>query len=516
SGTLEYEAAGGGALSFPVTSAATWKLAETPDQPYLALLGNESDFHAAATNETYNFSLEANPLYVPRVATIGVTSSDDNFAGREFYIKQKSADPFIIITDPTNGDDPPTHAHEFTSSATKTVTFTTNAKWKFTIDDATYANVITGASETKDATHDLGATPTGPENGSVTFTPAAGAGTLPAGTTWTTVTFSTVNPDGAPEDTKEITFSRVVPVNWIFKGYSLDGLSTPTLPTTGTYVTVPKSGGDVWLHAETNTGWYGKMGSTVVNTPAVSGYEANSTRKMVVPALVAATAASWTGNTDSRIWYGYKLDGSEAPDPEASHYFHARQAPYTLDVTNVPSGMVDPISGNGTVTVTVTTDAPSFSLVLKVNGTNDQVGSLSGSGNGSKTVTVNRITDATYSRIVNIINSYDGSVRASFTQYREPEYVLSSNIANRPSSATCPSGYTVLYSSSDQSGSNINGLTVYDWSRQLIPNQTGIYIGIYYLSPSAPRMATCNITNGVISVTKTNTWDQQYWVCKRN
>jgi hypothetical protein len=504
SGTLEYEALGGSSLSFPVTSGVPWKLEEKPDQTYLEL--SDAGEQPAATGEPYYFSLEANPLYVPRTATIKVSSSNEDFAERTFDIRQKSVDPFIIITDPTDGGDPPVHEHAFTSSATKTVTFTTNAKWKFTVDDATYANVITDASETKDATHDLGATPTGPEDGSVIFTPATGAGTLPAGTISTKVKFFTADHAGASENMKEVTFSRVIPENWTFLGYSLDGGAYTTPPATLSRPNNPAT--NVWLHAQTNVNWYGRRNSdSPVNTPTVTGYMANSTRTVTVTALDVNTKTSWadngTGNVDTQIWYGYKLNGGQ-PAPNATDYFTVQQAPYTLS-TNKPANMGEL---DVSVTVNVTTTAPSYSLVLMVNGTTTEVGRTGWqSSELSPTIDVKPNTGST--RQINITNGVTGKVLTYFDQPYSRDYRFIGPYSNVgwdgsvPLGVTCPTGY------------HLHFYGVYEGARIQDRNGNTFPVGNYYVIGSEYIAEYWLNRDVIISDGGLLSWGKSSWIVQK-
>ncbi|MDR1273096.1 MAG: DUF4906 domain-containing protein [Odoribacteraceae bacterium] len=399
-----YAAAGVTDQTFPVSSEATWKLATAESD--LALEDKPGWYAATSTDYLYHFSLAANPGYTLRNITVNVTSSHSDFAPRDFKISQEAVGPYITITEPSS----PYNFGE--SGMAIEVKFTTNATWTFATD-ATYANVIANASGATAGTPYpiAGVAPTAPKDGSVTFTPSTGA--LMAGTKSTKVTFNT-NPAGSP---REIIFNRVVPVDFTFLGYSWDGSSAPTLPP-GTPLAVAKAGGSVWIHAATNVNWYGTIDALVTNTPAVTVPATNSTREMVVPLLDVEEALSWTGDTDTQVWYGHKLDKITGdPDPDPGDYFNVRQQKYALTV-----GSSNPTYTS--VSLNVQTDAPWFELTLNSDSDGHEVGHLYEDEEG--TYPVDLETNSTgAARPINILNKYTGEVKHTFSQpyFMAPVYI---------------------------------------------------------------------------------------------
>jgi hypothetical protein len=315
--------------------------------------------------------------------------------------------PYITITDPTS-------PYSFGESGpAKEVKFTTNAKWKFATD-ATYDDVIAsveteGASASANTPYDLGATALSPENGSATFTPVTGAGTLAAGTKSTKITFNT-DPVGSPTD---ITFSRIVPANWTFKS------SDPAPPTK-----IPASGGDVTLTANTNLAWWGRQGTDPVKNvysgipagTAPTAYKADDQVKVTVPARSETVDASWQTTPSVAIQAGYDAQ-SDVPAISTPKSISFTQDKYMISVTDVPSSIT---FYDTEVTITVTTDAQEYSLVFNDASNNDVIANVTGTS-GPKTITVGA-NSSSAERIINIMNKYGGEVLASFTQQGELDY----------------------------------------------------------------------------------------------
>jgi hypothetical protein len=376
---------------------------------------------------------------------------------------QEGWPPVLAITDPTDGGNPAAHEHDFGTSATaKTVALETNAPWKFTIDDATaYAKVIASSGGiTAGVTQPVAPyTPDLPNlSRSVTFTPETGYTNSEYGTLFTaSVTFATIAGGGATEATpKTVTFSREEPSRFAFLGYSLDAGVTvvPTASIASPVVLPSNASSTVRLYAETNRDWFGKLDAAQVNGN-VSGYVANSYVN-----LATITARSWdvgtsyTANADKIVYYGH----DDLADVNA---FTVRQPPYTFAVSAPSPSTVAGVGGQ--VAVTVTTNAPSYTLNL-ITGTSTNVGSVSGNrtdsdvtnhANGTwsqtKTIDVNNNPGAT-ARTVNIIHPYYAYTPArSFTQAQTYQYYIPSNTASLPTSqselmtvAICPQGYSLL------------------------------------------------------------------------
>jgi hypothetical protein len=281
--------------------------------------------------------------------------------------------------------------------------------------------------------------PTVKVNEEVAFKPVAASSASLAGKIPTVVTFTTDNHSGATAATDKVTLNRIVPEEWTFLGYSLTGSSATAFPTTSTYLTVTSAGATVWLHAKTNTGWYGLVNADVVTTPVLTAAEANSTRAMVIPGLDPTKNTSWedysSANLDTKIQYGYKLNASNKPDPGANDYFHARQTPYTLYVTYEPATY-------NSVYLNVSTNAPTFYLdVINEGGwtVSDQLSKTTGGRYG---VNLERHYNISTPQQLKVINAKTGAVKCSFTQPGTDYRLYPVSVSGYgPSSFACPAGW---------------------------------------------------------------------------
>jgi hypothetical protein len=368
---------------------------------------------------------------------------------------QEGWPPVLAITDPTDGGNPAAHEHDFGTSATpKTVTLETNAPWKFTIDDATaYAKVIANSGGiTAGATQSV--SPYTPDQtplaaGGVTFTPATGYTTGEYGTLLTaSVTFATNAGGGATEATpKTVTFSREVPSRFVFLGYSLDAGVTVVPPASivSPVALPPGVSSTVRLHAETNRDWFGKLDAAQASRD-LSVYEAYSYVDLAtITARSVSDGASYTDNADKTVYYGH----AALADVTA---FTVRQPPYTASVTGIPSTV--PALGVS-LSFTVTTNAPTYSLVMKAGSSNvtPTVSGLPGDagvtgslpGTWSKAHTGVSLDDNPGSaRTITVwINGVKNA--GSFTQNAGPSLYMAGPVTSTDptySNITCAAGYT--------------------------------------------------------------------------
>jgi hypothetical protein len=474
--------AAGGDQTFTVTSEAPWRLAGGAG---LLELGDETGFHPAATGYPYHFTLQANPGYVERETTISATSSDANFfpPTRDFPVRQAAAGPYIDVTsgNPVVLDSP---------AAETTVTFDTNARWTFATD-GDYATVFASAVASPG---DLGATPTAPKNGSVTFTPALDGTSGKGGTgVSTVVTFKTLaGIEGVEEDEEAVTFSGTIPSLWNLLGYSLNGGSYSALPATLTRPNTPAT--NIYFHAATNVDWCARREDLEpVTTPSIAGYTSNSTRLVTVPALDASEKTSWedngTGNVETRLWYGPGPDEDGQPDPANS--FVVTQAPYKL----TPSASEISLTS---VKVNVTTAATSYWIDLKAGD------AILATTNGLTTVKSNTFTvdmnKGTSARTVAIVNGVTGKQVGSFSQPAAPELILIGTIhipqgnENGVSNLPCPGGYKQLKT---PNAGEMTERVVYDINGKLHADANVVYLcnwdNTFYYTHNA------HITKGIIT-----------------
>jgi hypothetical protein len=445
--------AAAGDYTFTVKSEAPWQLAENPDETFLEL-EDESGYHPVSTAFTYNFSLTSNmDSFTPREVEIDVTSSDP-----EFYpipailptfkiVQREGAIPFIDIDDPTD------YPYDF--GLAKTVTFQTNANWKFTTD-ANYASVIGSESVTPDQDQTTAATPTVPVAGSVTFSPASSSTDL-AGSKSTSVTFQTVTPAGVTDDSEAISFSRVIPASF----------SVSSDPVTGTDIGTAAS--TVTLTANTNIRWWGRLGDsgTKINSAVLTAPKTNDQVTVTVPVLAWDAVASWSASTVT-VQAGYNAQTDITASTPVVFTFN--RPAYTLSVNN-PG---DIGFGVTSVTLTVTKTAPTCSIVFKIHGTSTIVGSTTTSGS---TATISVAANSGTARSIDITNGVTGQILYTITQAESPLYYLDGpysewlSLADVQGRGRCPAGYHVDV---DFSVYNV----AYWLNGSLIPN--GTYIILYY------------------------------------
>ena len=295
-----------GEYTFPVASDVTWKL--NTQAAFVTLEASESTaaYHPAISSYTYPFKLAASTSYSDRTAIVNVSSSDDPTFHTSFDIVQKGWSPVLNITDRTNGKTPATHFYNFgTSGDSKEVKIETNAHWKYTVVDGSLANMIESATVSSDDVQSLGQSYTpdkGVVNTSVILKPST-SGKIPdvyGGTEISTrLKFETITEDSqAKEVEKELLLIRTVPV--YFK------LTSPTS------LTVPASGEDLTITAETNVQWYIKLGSTTWLNKEITGYVASSS--FLLKASDVGRLPNDSSNITRKVKYGIIKNGvAESP-----------------------------------------------------------------------------------------------------------------------------------------------------------------------------------------------------------
>ncbi|MDR0544029.1 MAG: leucine-rich repeat protein [Odoribacteraceae bacterium] len=155
-----------GTYAFDATSEITWKL--STDQKWITLETSENDpsYHPPALpSYHYEFGLWDNTQsFLPRSATINVASDNPRFPSLpSFEIVQSGTPPALAIT--------PGTIELSASTGPLPVTLSTNAPWRFTVDDA-YRSVVGSESVPPDATQNADRTtpaPVLPEQ--ISFTP---------------------------------------------------------------------------------------------------------------------------------------------------------------------------------------------------------------------------------------------------------------------------------------------------------------------------------------------------------
>jgi hypothetical protein len=432
-GTLDYPAAADD-YAFTVTSEARWQL--STGESYLTL--GETTEQPATASVPYKFTLESNvDSYAPRVAPVVVTSSDPDFYPdpRTFYIRQAGTKPFIDITDPAS------LTHSFGTAPTmKTVTFSTNAKWKF-ITSTGYADVIASADVAENTVSGAATMPTVPVTGSVTFTPSTSNAGWGGSTKSTDVTFSTaVGIGGVAEETEEVTLTRVVPAEFLITGED---------PADGS--TVAATAFDVTVTANTNLKWWVlRLGSGVKDETGVpSTYSTGVTRTVNIPARPTRNADSWTTNGPTiTVQAGYDAQNDAMANNPASYTY--TQLPYTLGVEAPES------SYGASVTLTVTTNAPEYWIILKESdGTGTQLYSSGWTTGESKTVLLEQVNGT---RRVDVVNGLTGTVLTTFNQpgNAKVSHVVLVQVTNPIGSIdgvivnlTCPDGYVKKWNGND-------------------------------------------------------------------
>jgi hypothetical protein len=431
-----YSAAGGTNFSFYVNSPeAVWTLTPASNTFFTPSDGGE---HAKGNNISYGFSLGSNASsFVTRDVVLEATSTNPEFypspaAKPTVTITQAAgATPSITINKGTNE-----YPHTFSGGTSKTLSFSTNAPWQI-IETTNYTSVI---GDVKRGTDPLA---TG-----MTYTTASAAPTTPATeqivisppTTSTGMArlienvFTLQTATGAlPEAQDAVTFKHVVPPVFNITPSPTDGTTIGTSQTnitlTATNVNIPW-----WGEA---TGFTNTKQSSNISTP-----QTTDQLTVTIPAQELNVASSWTSSS-VEVQAGYDAQTGIAAHHET---FTFPRPAFYINLANVPAS----ISGYETsISMDVTTNVSSYTLDLEVDGSNpvENVGSLTSSGNGSKTIDV---ADAATARTINIVNSYTGATLTSFDQAASI-VVMFAQLSNAPAQlqpntdlpagVTCPTGY---------------------------------------------------------------------------
>jgi hypothetical protein len=411
-GFLEYPADGGNKLSFPVTSEASWNLAEETDQPYLELLENETDEHPATTGYTYNFSLTSNVAsYLPRSATIKVTSSDFYPNPRTFEIRQAGTPPYFNVTDPTN-----LTLDYGTATTAKPVAYETNAPWYFTAGTG-FSDVVASVNATAGTMYNTGAAPDVKSTGSVSFTPSTNATVGKGGTTAsTTAVFTTAHGvSGLNEITRTVTLSRTIPA--VFEVTANTHPSGQTIAATAATVS---------LTATTNLSWWLRQtsGTTTSSSATVGDYVSGSQLSVTIPARSTSDADSWTRSQEVKIEAGYEAQNGLAGETTVN--YNLTRSAYTCEVE------VNAVSKNS-VTITVTTNAGSVPIRLNV-GTADGKEVRGATPVTTDTQTTWELERTVGDRVICIVNATSGKVERTFEQPGSGGYYYYGK-------APCPEGW---------------------------------------------------------------------------
>ncbi|MDR1415129.1 MAG: BACON domain-containing protein [Odoribacteraceae bacterium] len=425
-----------GDYTLTVRSEAPWQLQEILSNPSAMLALPDDKIHAAnpVTPYTYTFHLEAFPAVDyndSRVAIARITADELDLpaSAREIPVRQGGA-PYLIVTDPAG------KTHEFTTSTPRPVTFKTNAGWLFTTD-AAFADVIAGAthgglpvaaSEAKTGS----TSPVAEVEEEVTFTPHPVSLTSPAGLLTTTVTFTTVNPDGAPEDSDAVTFSRFIPENWEF--VSVIPATSSVSPAIHPAATTAR------VNARTNINWYAQRLGTSLwpKEYTATTIVAHGDDYVDVPLSERPLNALSSWNADTTVVF---RAGHDASPGILAHSVESAALPrpkYAISVT-APDVYLN------YAYLSVVTTAREYSIVL-VNSSNVEVGSTGGMTSGaSKTVTITENTGA--ARTITIKNAITGDILGTFTQEQKPYMVFAGPWIGQINSINvnlCPAGYQFI------------------------------------------------------------------------
>ncbi|MDR1414176.1 MAG: FimB/Mfa2 family fimbrial subunit [Odoribacteraceae bacterium] len=440
--------AAGGTFTFPVVSEGPWKLAKNPADTYLALeTGEGATFHDITSSYSYPVTLTSNvSSYAARTATISVTSSDTGFPSPlAFDIVQSGTPPRLVITSPTDGGNPPVHEHNFGSGSTPVdVTFKTNTRWKFS-GDANFSTIVDkvflGASEiAANAVQSETTPPTADVTRQLSFRPLSTSGNALAGSSQTLVTLTTANPHGAPEASDAVTLFRLIPPDWTI--ISAVAATTPAPPTDKDLSPAATS---VRLIAKTNIRWYGqridaagswsKVLSTILTVPLAS-------EQIIVPVTARPwnKATSWSTDTTVYIRAGYDAIPPFIPaHADADRSF--TRGVYTLS-TSSPGSIA---YAGGNVTLTVTTNAPTYTISFRNKST--QAILVSGTSS-TTTVTVAVPANPTANaRDIEIINGISGTIYHTVSQNGVPPhivvgpYTVKASGNNPDINSYCPAGY---------------------------------------------------------------------------
>lgn len=197
----------GGTTSFTVDSDTDWRIYSVDDNATSMVSNWSNANNDKGTGTIYTFDLTKNNTWDYRNATFKVSSSDPDFAGQDIVITQNYTNPSIKLDKSTLafGNTTSTASQSVTATSNAEWTFATSGDWTNVVDAASPAAGITSGSHTYSST----------TVGYVAFTPkawSAAAGTPAAGSSFSaTAKFTTINHSPATAATADLTITRVVP-----------------------------------------------------------------------------------------------------------------------------------------------------------------------------------------------------------------------------------------------------------------------------------------------------------------
>jgi hypothetical protein len=410
---------------FPSTTGSTVKATVSTNADWYAQMQGVSSTKQTQTASTYasknlTVSIPANTTTANRSVIVEAAYNGGTASSSSTYTQRWA--PTLNFTSST--------INFGTSSATKDAEFKTNYPWRYTTDSE-YSKVVANASvaPSSSATTSVGAFPASlAETGasSVTFTPQTDNSIGKGNDVLTSVaTFSAVPDNGEATITKTLTLKRTVPVVWSISSYT---------PSNGK---IAATGGTVTLYATTNVDWWADLNGGAKSQQTVSGYTANSSIAISVPALSPELSSSYGTTVSSTIHAGYST--SSARDITIT------QSGYNMSGYMSVSGVV-----YTTLNISITSNLSNWTVYVKTSpSSSGNLATFSGSNNGSGTVTIPVTNTA---RTIYLV---DGAGRelSSITQPASPDYTLVSYPVGRVlagrSDISCPAGYSVYFYTTD-------------------------------------------------------------------
>ena len=313
-----------GTNTFSVDSDTDWYVYSVDDLG-IGVVSNWSNTNNDKGVTTYSFDLTINETWDNRKAIFKVASSDPDFAGQEIVIVQGHANPTIKLN---------VNALDFgTSGDSKSVTVTSNAKWKYAVSTGNWANTVATASVaagTESGNHTYQTT-TG--TNTVTFTPkawTAAAGTPASGnTTAVGLQFTTTDHDPATASTANLTINRTVPAFF-------------TLNTGNT--SAARAGQNIAVNVSTNAAW--NATSTAGTSIAAQAPAAYGTRSVNINIPANTTWASRTVTVSTK----YGINTSSISTAKGS--FAVTQTGYYISAASRNFAPSPSVATNANITLT--------------------------------------------------------------------------------------------------------------------------------------------------------------------
>ncbi|MEL5892694.1 BACON domain-containing carbohydrate-binding protein [Bacteroides sp. GD17] len=313
-----------GTNTFSVDSDTDWYVYSVDDLG-TGVVSNWSNTNNDKGVTTYSFDLTINETWDNRKAIFKVASSDPDFAGQEIVIIQGHANPTIKLN---------VNALDFgTSGDSKSVTVTSNAKWKYAVSTGNWANTVATASVaagTESGNHTYQTT-TG--TNTVTFTPkawTAAAGTPASGnTTAVGLQFTTTDHDPATASTANLTINRTVPAFF-------------TLNTGNT--SAARAGQNIAVNVSTNAAW--NATSTAGTSIAAQAPAAYGTRSVNINIPANTTWASRTVTVSTK----YGINTSSISTAKGS--FAVTQTGYYISAASRNFAPSPSVATNANITLT--------------------------------------------------------------------------------------------------------------------------------------------------------------------